>query len=181
MTTPIRGGLDPLALLGGLMLDTGAPWGAAALPLQRVDADAVLDRTGPRRHYLLRGRGMSKTSDVAALALALLLTAAPPRSRSYVYAVDADQAAIFADTMAGYIARTPGLAGAIDVGARSVTVRASGATLTVESSDGASALGPRPWLTVCDELGAWPGRRTTAGCGPRSQWARRRCPARGCW
>lgn len=149
-------GLDPLALLAGLVLDTGERWGAAALPFQRDDAEALLGTSGPRRHYLLRGRGMSKTSDVAALALALLLTEAPPRSRSYVYAVDGDQAAIFADTIAGFVARTPGLAGAVDVGARTVTVRSSGASLAVESSDGASALGTRPWLTVCDELGAWP-------------------------
>jgi hypothetical protein len=42
------------------------------------------------------------------------------------------------------------------VAARSVTVKATGASLTVESSDGASAYGTRPWLTVVDELGAWP-------------------------
>jgi len=99
---------------------------------------------------------MSKTTDVAGLCLALLLTEAPARSRSHVYAVDADQAALFMDAIAGFVARTSGLAGAIDVGARSVTVRSTRATLSVETSDGASALGTRPWLTVADELGVWP-------------------------
>lgn len=147
---------DAFPLLCGLVLDTGDPWGEVALDWQRDDLTPVLDPTGPTRHYLLRGRGMSKTSDVAALALALLLTDAPARSRSYVYAVDADQAALFMDALAGFVVRTPGLAGAVELGARTVTVRTTGATLSVETSDGASALGARPWLTVCDELGAWP-------------------------
>lgn len=148
--------LTALDLLGGLQLDTGHPWGAAAQTWQRHDALAVLAPDGPRRHYLLRGRGMSKTTDIAAIALALLLTEAPPRSRSYVYAVDADQAALFTDAIAGFVARTPGLAGAVEVGARSVAVRSTGASLTVETSDGASAYGTRPWLSIVDELGVWP-------------------------
>ena len=99
---------------------------------------------------------MSKTTDVAALVLVLLLTEAPPRSRSHVYAVDAEQARIFVDTLAGLVSRTPGLGGALEISPRSVTVRSSGASLVVEASDGASAYGTRPWLTVVEELGAWP-------------------------
>lgn len=154
--------LDPFALLCGLVLDDGQRWGEAATEWQRADALAVLDDAAgtdadaPRRFNLLRGRGMSKTTDVAGVALALLLTRAPARSRSYCYAVDHDQAGIFADTLAGLVSRTPGLSGAVEIGARSITVKATSATLRVESSDGASALGVRPWLTVTDELGAWP-------------------------
>lgn len=148
--------LDPLALMAGLVLEDGRTWGEVAHEWQREDAAAVALTEDVRRHYLLRGRGMSKTTDVAALVLALLLAEAPPRARCHVYAVDADQAAIFADTLAGLVGRTPGLAGAVEVAARSVTVKATGATLTVEASDGASAYGTRPWLTVVDELGAWP-------------------------
>ncbi|MFE5775122.1 hypothetical protein [Brachybacterium sp. NPDC056505] len=151
-------GLDPLDLMGGLRLEDGRTWGAVARPFQRTDAEAVL-RPGegdPRRHYILRGRGMSKTSDLAAMCLSLLLTQAPARSRCHVYAVDAEQATLFMDAFAGLVGRTPGLPGAVDLGARSVTVRSSGASLSVESSDGASAYGTRPWLTVVDELGVWP-------------------------
>jgi len=148
------------ALLSALVLEDGRTWGEVAEDWQRADALAViaaaLDPGEARRHNLLRGRGMSKTTDVAALVLALLLTRAPARSRSHVYAVDAEQAGIFGDTLAGLVARTPGLGGAVDVGVRTVTVKTTGATLTVESSDGASAFGTRPWLTVVDELGAWP-------------------------
>lgn len=148
--------LDPLDLMGGLRLEDGHTWGEVARPFQRTDAEAVLRHDGPRRHYILRGRGMSKTSDVAAMCLSLLLTQAPPRSRCHVYAVDAEQATLFMDALAGLVGRTPGLPGAVDLGARSVTVKASSAGLSVESSDGASAYGTRPWLTVVDELGVWP-------------------------
>ena len=58
--------------------------------------------------------------------------------------------------MSGFVARTPGLAGAVDLGARGLTVKASGAILTVESSDAASAFGERPWLVIIDEYTGWP-------------------------
>lgn len=150
--------IDPLDLLDGLVLDTGDRWGSIAKPFQRADVTAILNRSdgAPRRHWLLRGRGMSKTTDIAALALVLLLTEAPPKSHSYVYAVDGDQAQLTMDAIDAIVANTPGLAGAVQVGARSITVRASGATLTIETSDGASSLGTKPWLTICDELAAWP-------------------------
>ena len=51
-------GLDPLALASALVLEDGRTWGEACADWQRIDADAVLDRSpgAPRRHYLLRGR-----------------------------------------------------------------------------------------------------------------------------
>lgn len=152
-TAPTIGAMD---IIAGLILEDGRPWGRAAYPWQLEDARAVLSSDGPRLHYLLRGRGMSKTSDVAGVALGLLLTEAPARSRSFIYASDQDQAGIFMDALAGFVERTPGLSGALELGARSVTVRATGARLTVESSDGASAFGTRPWLVVADELSLWP-------------------------
>jgi len=79
--------------------------------------------------------------------------------------VDAGQARILLDTIGGLVHRS-GLGGAVEVSARSVTVRATGASLTVEASDGASAYGLRPWLTVCDELGMWP-----ATTNHRALWA----------
>lgn len=149
--------LEPFDLLAALVLEDDRRWGEAAADWQQDDAEAVLkaDPASPRRHYLLRGRGMSKSTDVAALALSLLICEAPPRSRSYCYAVDAEQAGLFMDALAG-LAERSGLAGVLDVGARVVTVRATGASLSVESSDGASAYGSRPWLIVCDELSMWP-------------------------
>ncbi|MGB4779791.1 hypothetical protein [Microbacterium sp.] len=148
--------IHPLALLSAFVLEEGRTWGEVAEDFQRKDAAAIIDRDGPRRHNLLRGRGMSKTTDIAGVALALLLTQAPARSRSYIYAADADQAALFMDALAGMVGRTPGLPGAVEVGARTVTVRRGGASLSVETSDGASAFGLRPWLIIVDELGIWP-------------------------
>lgn len=148
--------ISAMDLIAALVVEDGLPWGQVAHDWQLEDARAVLDPEGPRRTFNLRGRGMSKTTDVAAMTLGLLLVEAPARSRSFVYATDADQAAIFMDALVGLVQRTPGLAGAVELGARSVTVRSSGARLNVESSDGASAFGTRPWLTVVDELGVWP-------------------------
>lgn len=151
---------DPYSLLCALTLDDGRSWGDVATDWQRTDALAVLvaaagEPGGLRRQFNLRGRGMSKTTDVAALALVLLLTKAPARSRSHAYAVDSDQSAILLDTLQG-LAERSGLMGLVTIDARTVTVRKSHATLTIESADGASAFGLRPWLTVVDELGVWP-------------------------
>jgi hypothetical protein len=145
-------------VLAGLVLDDGRRWGEAARSWQRADAFAVLAApdAGPRRHFQVRPRGASKTTDAAAVALALLVAEAPPRSRSYAYAVDKDQAAELLDALDGLVARTPGLAGAVRSGASTVTVPRSGATLTVEASDAASAWNKRPWLVVVDELTSWP-------------------------
>jgi hypothetical protein len=158
ITTTSRAGerSRAVALLSGLTLDNGELWGESALPFQRADAEAVLDPDGPRRHFLLRGRGMSKTTDVAGMALALLLTEAPAGSASYVYAADEDQAGLLADALAGFVLRSPDLRGLVKVSARAVEVRATGARLSVETSDGASAFGTLPWLTIVDELTVWP-------------------------
>ena len=61
---------DPgaLALTAALVLEDGRRWGEAAEPWQWDDAKAVLSGRRPRWHYWLRARGMSKTTDAAALA-----------------------------------------------------------------------------------------------------------------
>lgn len=146
---------DPMDLLRAMVLEDGNRWGDRAAEFQRDDAAAIIANTGGRRHNILRGRGMSKTTDVAAVALALLLTEAPPRSRSHAYAADGDQATILLDTIRSLAERT-GLIGALDFTSRTVSVKRGGASLTVETADGASAFGLRPWLTVVDELGVWP-------------------------
>ncbi len=147
--------LDPLAVLCGLRLESGQTWGSVAHRFQLDDAHEILDQSGPRRHVVLRGRGMSKTTDVAGLALALLLAEAPPLSKSYVFAADGEQAALTMDALRGLADRSS-LASMVELGARSVTVKDTGATLDVMTSDGASAYGLRPWLCIVDELPMWP-------------------------
>jgi phage terminase large subunit-like protein len=150
MSTP-----EPMPLLAAMVLEDGSRWGERAEAFQRADAAAIINNEGGRRHNILRGGGMSKTTDVAAVSLALLLTEAPPRSRSHAYAADGDQAAILLDTIRSLAERT-GLIGALDFTTRTVSVKRTGASLTVETADGASAFGLRPWLTIVDELGVWP-------------------------
>jgi hypothetical protein len=84
---------DALTLLAGLRLDTGLTWGESARSFQLQDALAILDPQpgDPRWHYILRPRGASKTTDMGGCALAMLITEAPPRSRSFGYAVDASR------------------------------------------------------------------------------------------
>jgi phage terminase large subunit-like protein len=145
-----------LDLLAALRIEDGRRWGDVATDWQRDDAAAVVARDGPRRHFLLRARGMSKTSDAGGLSLALLVAEAPPASRSYCFAVDQEQAGLLADSVAGFVMRAPVLASALDVAARRLTARRTGATLDVMSADAASAFGLRPWLTVVDELTQMP-------------------------
>ncbi|MBW4033507.1 MAG: hypothetical protein HIU88_12740 [Acidobacteria bacterium] len=144
-----------MSLMSAFVLEDGRLWGECALPFQRADAEAIISRTGGARQMILRARGMSKTTDIGAVALALLLSEAPAQSRSYAYAVDQGQAALMHDAVLGLIERT-GLARLVDVKATTVTVKATGATLSIEASDGASAYGLKPWLTIADELGMWP-------------------------
>ena len=125
---------DALSLLGGLVTESGLTWAEQCAEFQHVDAAAVCASpdAGPRRHFVVRPRGASKTTDAAAVALALMISAAPERSRSYIYAVDADQALELLDALGGFVSRTPGLAGAVELGARSLSVKSTGATLNLE-------------------------------------------------
>lgn len=154
------GGLDALDLLGGLVLESGALWGEVATEHQRADAAALLSRdpAAPRMHYQTRPRGGSKTTDAAGVALAALVTQAPPRSTSHAYARDLGQAGLLVDAMAALVGRT-GLGSLVDVAAGAVTMRASRARLVVESADAASAYGHLPWLVIADELAQWPTTR----------------------
>jgi phage terminase large subunit-like protein len=147
---------DGVALVSGLVLEDGRRWGEVALDRQVDDLRAVLNLSGRRYHFVTRPRGGSKTTDVAAAAVAVLALDAPPGSRSYAVAADADQARLLVDAMARLIARTPGLAGAFSVEARRVTATATGATLEALAADGPSAFGLLPHLVVMDELAVWP-------------------------
>lgn len=164
MTT--TGGLDPLDLLGSLVLDDGRRWGELAMPWQVDDARAVLDARpeAARLHFLTRPRGGSKTTDTGGVALVSLLTQAPARSVSYCYARDQDQAQLLLSALTG-LAQRSGLLPLLDVGSWGVGVRASGARLSVESADAASALGRIPYFVSVDELAAWPSTR-----GAKSLW-----------
>ena len=62
-------------VLARLRLPDGRLWIDAAYPFQIEDARAVLAEDGPPYSLLTRSRGSSKTTDLAGLALAMLLAA----------------------------------------------------------------------------------------------------------
>lgn len=150
---------DPRALLRALVLDDGRRWGDVAVDWQQADADAVLDLGGPRQHFQTRPRGGSKTTDLAAVAVAVLVDQAPAGSRSYALAVDADQADLLVTAMAGFVRRTAGLSSVLEVRTRRVDNRHTGAALEVLPADDASAWGLLPYLLIVDELAQWPSTR----------------------
>jgi len=146
-------------------LEDGSRWGEVAIDWQWDDARAVLDRTGPRRHFLTRPRGGSKTSDLGAVIIAALIDQAPTASRSYGFAVDRDQAALLADAVAGFLARTPEVRGALRQDAWKLTNPTTGATFEIMASDDASAFGLKPFFLVCDEFSQWKNTE-----GPKRLW-----------
>ena len=152
-------------LIAGLVLEDGSRWGEVAADWQWDDVQAILDRTGPRRHFLTRPRGGSKTSDLGAVIIAVLIDQAPAASRSYGFAVDRDQAGLLADAIAGFMVRTPEIRGALQLNSWKLTDPKKGATFEIMASDDASAYGLRPWFLICDEFAQW---KTTEG--PKRLW-----------
>lgn len=150
-------------LLCSLVLDNGRRWGDVAEGWQREGALAVLGGEGPRRHIDTRPKGASKSTDAAALAVAVLRTQAPALSESYVLAADAEQAERIVTKVRGFERRTPELRGQLRVDAAKVTAP-NGAALMALASDEAGNQGLLPYFAVADEVSNWPdaGRRRWA-------------------
>lgn len=148
---------DAMSILGGLRLETGETWGECATDVQVADASAMLDPASPVvRRWVGRSRGYSKTSDAAGWTVAALLAGLiAPGERGYLVAADRDQARLTLDAVGGFCARTPGLAGALDLGSWAVTSRSSGASVIVLASDASSAFGLRGSFWIIDELTSW--------------------------
>ena len=139
--------------LGLLRLEDGRPWVQAAMDWQREDALAVLEGERPYGFYT-RARGGSKTTDLSAAMLSVLL-ASEERLRCFWLAADGRQGELAVDCIAGFVMRTPALEGRVDVQARKVIVPATGASLEIMPADAAGAWGLTPhWLFV-DEIANW--------------------------
>lgn len=148
--------MNALDVLHGLRLDDGRSWGEVATDVQRADAAAILDTASPRRfHFVSRSRGYSKTTDLAAVAIAVLLAQAPPGSRSYAAAADQGQARFLLDAVERFVRATPGLHKLLDLGEQRLTVRSTGATLDALAADAAGTWGLLPFFVVVDELAEW--------------------------
>jgi phage terminase large subunit-like protein len=155
--------LDALDLLSGLVIEDGRRWGDAACDFQREDAEAILHGSVPY-HFLTRARGASKTSDLAGVALSLLLTA-DARRRWYWLAADREQGQLAIDAAQGFADRTPALRGALTLGVGSVEAKRSGARLDVLAADAATSWGLRPAGVFVDEITGW-----ADTSGPRRLW-----------
>jgi hypothetical protein len=166
---------DPAAFRADLLVDVDGvtrrfgdvmdPWQAADF----TNLDPALIRCNGRksdaearmRAYLERGRGHSKTTDLAVLSVWALAFAARP-IRGYCYAADKDQAALLKAAMETLVRLNPWLGEILTVEAHRVVNTAAGhpgngGTLTIEASDVGSSYGILPDLIVADELVHWQG------------------------
>ena len=142
-----------LDVLASLVLEDGRTWGSVATADQWADARAILSLIEPPFHFLTRSRGYSKTTDLAAVLIAFLITFVS--SRSYGLASDIDQAGLLIDAIRGFCERTPFLRGTFDITGTRVTHRKSGATFETLAADAPGAWGLRPSFVVVDEIAQW--------------------------
>lgn len=144
-----------LALVSSLVLESGRRWGEAACSWQWEDVDAILDETGVQYHFLVRARGASKTSDLAAILIAVMLIQTRDGARLYALAADRDQGRLLLNAMRGFVVRTPMLKGTLNFSAYQVTVPGRDIVLEVLAADAASSWGLIPDFVVLDEVAQW--------------------------
>jgi hypothetical protein len=156
---------DALGLLNALVVGSdGERWGERASDLQRADAKALLDLDGPRRHWIGRPRGYSKTDDLAAIMVVVMLERLRGGDEAVAIAADREQAGILVRRIKWIAARTPELGSALTVGAYDVR-SSSGVRLEAMASDAAGSWGRTPSWAVADELGQW-----ARSAGARELW-----------
>jgi hypothetical protein len=138
------------------LTDHTGVWWETATQIQRDDARAMLDLDGPRRHWIGRAKGYSKTRDVAGVSAVVLLTQMDYGEMAYVGASDADQAGLIRQSIAAFVANTPALRSEIIVESRRVVAPKRGTELIILPADSAGANGIRPKWLVIDELANFP-------------------------
>jgi hypothetical protein len=143
-------------IMAGLVLENGRTWGECASPVQVADAEAVLaSEPEARRHWIGRGRGYSKTSDAGALTISAVLSGViEPGERGFFCAADRDQAALAAQAIQGWAARSE-LGGLVKVEAGRARFPSHDVEIEIMSSDAPSAWGRRGSWWVIDELTSW--------------------------
>jgi len=165
---------DPSAFRDDLLIDvdgTARKFGSVMDPWQREDfaaLDPALKRCNGRsraqaklRAFLERGRGHSKTTDLAVVAVWAMAFAARPL-RAYAFAVDKDQATLLKDAMATIVRLNPWLSSILDV-QKNLVVNISeghpgnGSRLDIFTSDVASSYRIIADLLIADELCHWQG------------------------
>lgn len=150
---------EAFSVLAGLRREDGRPWGAAADNVQIANARAILDATGPRRHWTGAPRGYGKTETTAGLALAELIVGRIPMSQpAYVAAADRGQAGLVLDSIQGFVDRST-LGSLVEVQSARALHRGTGASIEILAADASGAYGLRPSRLICDELCQWPDTR----------------------
>jgi phage terminase large subunit-like protein len=109
---------------------------------------------GVQRAYLERGRGASKTTDLAVQS-AWCLFASRRRLVGVAAAADRDQAQLLRNAIDGLCRMNPWLSSILEVSQYKVVNRRTGSELTILASDVASSWGLTPDFCVIDELTYW--------------------------
>ena len=143
-------------LCGLVVDDYGRTWDDTAEEYQRARVRAILDDApgATSQHFVVEPKGSRKTSDAAAVALALMLTRAPTGARLYGAAADLEQAALMVDSFRELRDRTPDLRG-VFVTERKVTYPPKNIEFEALPADSAGAQGLRPYFLTIDELAEW--------------------------
>jgi phage terminase large subunit-like protein len=167
---------DALDVLSGLILEDGRAWADVAEDIQWEDARAILDLDASTPyHFLTRARGRSKTTDLAGIALVVMLTQARPGDRLYALAVDKAQGGLLVNAIRGFVQRTPGLAAVVRVGQYKVTTPGD-VVLEVLAADAAGTWGLCPAFLIVDEIAWWPETPTALQLWEASSTAMHKVP-----
>ena len=133
------------------------PFGSAADARLRADLHALLAEDAVTQHVWQRARGYMKTTSSAVAATAALLVDAPANSVIQVYATDLDQSRIIMRAVGTIVDHLPASLPTLALTKNSVTRVDNGASIRVETSDAASALGAMDLhMLVLDEVANWP-------------------------
>ena len=120
-------------------------------PVGPVDGPVI------RRAWIERGRGASKTADLAVAVSWCLAFAAGP-VKGVAAAGDKDQASLLRGAIDTLVRLNPWLAALLSVQTDKVVNIKSGAELVIISSDVATSFGLLPDFLIADEIGNWPDR-----------------------
>jgi phage terminase large subunit-like protein len=159
--------LSPQKFRDALRIDAdgeAVPLGDVLDDWQRTDFEALdpawqrlagQDTDGPKRAYLERPRGASKTTDLAVM-VAWALFASRRQITGYAAAADKDQARLLRDAIEKLVRLNPWLAKILEVTAYFVSNVHTGSSLEILSADAPSSYGLTPDFVIVDELTHWP-------------------------
>lgn len=157
---------DPRAYRDSLLIDTDdgpARLNSVLDDWQKRDFEAIdpalrrvvgHDVEAVQRAYLERGRGHSKTTDIAVSASWMLFSSRRKLS-GVCCAADKDQAALIRDAIDRLLRLNPWLANILEVQATRVINKHTGSELAILSSDSASSYGLLIDFAIVDELTHW--------------------------